>query len=128
MRKTMVLGGFRNLLEVKEIDPRGRFWLVVGGTTALPGDVVRFPRLDGCLAATGKPLAGRLSPLDAEIVVDSVTRSVILPECGHPASRFKQAMALVRDLESSGLSDQAQIVRDWLQPTLDEEFHERDAA
>lgn len=124
----MTLGSGRNWLKLRKIGGQSRLWLVVDGTTAMPGDVVCFSAVGWGMPAEGDDPASRLTPFDVDIVVDSVTGAVLLPESGTPASRFRQATQLVRHLEAEGLSDPAQIVRDWLQPTLEEEFRNRDAA
>jgi len=128
MKTTRMLRSGRNWLEVKRIDPRGLFWLVLGGTTAMPGDVVCFPGFDSGLPGAEDDPPPRPSPCAAEVVVDSVTGAVLLPESGSPASRLRQAMKLVRDLEAADLSGAAQMVRDALRPTLIEDFRERNAA
>ena len=124
--ETMTLRSDRNWLKVKRIDAQGLYWLVIGGTTAAPGDIVRFPGLN--LGAWEGGAAPRLSPFLAETVLDSVTGEVILPESGRAAHRLRQAMKLVRRLEAADLSDAAQRVRDWLRPTLMEDFRDRIAA
>jgi len=53
---------------------------------------------------------------------------VLLPESGEPRSRLGKAMLLVRLLEAAGLPRQAQIVRDWLRDTWDDDLRERHAA
>ncbi len=106
----------RDWMEVRRIDPRRRLWVVTGGTVGVAGDVVRLPSLP------------RISPFDAHIVVDSVTGAVLLPESGEPRSRLGKAMQLVRLLEAAGLPRQAQIVRDWLRDTWDDDLRERHAA
>lgn len=120
-----VLGEGKATMELCRIDPRRGFWLVTGGTVGLAGDVVRVPdvrELDpsGCQQ--------EVTPFDAEFVVDSVTREVLLPESSRPKSRLGQAMGLVRLLEEAGLHEQAQIVRDWLCGSWEEDLRDRRAA
>jgi hypothetical protein len=127
MGDTMMLRYRQDWLEVKRLDARGLLWLVVGGTTELAGDVVSFQEIRQALAK-GVPPVPPKSPFAADTVVDSVTGAVLLPEGGKPESRLRRAMWLVRQLEAADLSDQAQMVRDWLRPTLMKDFRDRSAA
>ena len=101
----------RDWMELRKVDPRGRLWMVTGGTLAAVGDIVRFPRLRRLVdpqQADGEP---PLSPFEAEIVVDTLTRVVLLPESGRPFNPLRRTLGLLRTLEAAGLEDQAEIVR-----------------
>ena len=94
-------------MELQKVDPDGLLWLVTGGTIAAVGDVVRVPSLERVDDPGDSDAAAGVSPFEAEIVVDSLTRAVLLP------SPFQDYASLLGDLEAAGLEAQAQIVREW---------------
>ena len=123
--ESVVLGEGKATMDLRRIDPRRRLWVVTGGTVGVVGDVVRLPDV-GDFDPGDCPQG--VSPFDVEIVVDSVTREVILSESGRPKSQLERAMRLVRVLDAAGLPEQAQIVRDWLRDRWEEDLRERRAA
>jgi hypothetical protein len=106
----------KDWLELQKVDPEGCLWLVTHGTLAAVGDIVRFPRLGGFGGAGADDLEAPLSPFEAEIVVDTVTQCVLLPESGSPFHPGRLTLELLETLEAAGLKDQARIVREWLGP------------
>jgi len=106
----------KDWLELQKVDPEGCLWVVTHGTVAAVGDIVRFPRLGGVGGAGADDLDAPLSPFEAEIVVDTVTQSVLLPESGRPFHPLRLTLELLEILEAAGLKDQARIVREWLGP------------
>lgn len=119
----------RDWMELRKVDPRGRLWVVLGGTVGLPGDVVRFPRLRRFAGTGTADREAPLSPFEAEIVVDMITRTILLPESGKPFNPLRRTLKLMKTLEAAGLKDQARVVWEWLGPAMDGlGKDERDAA
>ena len=113
----LVLREGRDWMELRKVGPGSGLWLVTGGTVGMAGDIVRVPRL-GWIDPTADPDAvAEISPFEAEIVVDSVTRTVLLPESGQPFDPRLAAIRLVQTLDEAGLDLQARIVREWLDLT-----------
>lgn len=128
-REKWVVREGKDWMELRKVDPRGRLWVVLDGTVGMPGDIVRFPRLRSFVGGGTDGGEAPLSPFEAELVVDPVTRSVLLPESGEPSDHLGRALALFRTLKAAGLSDQARLVWDWLKPEMgDRRQEERDAA
>lgn len=107
-KEKLVLREGKDWMDLRKVDPGGRLWLVTGGTLAAAGDIVRIPGLRRVGASADSDAAMGVSPFDAEIVVDSLTRVVLLP------GLLQGAGGLLRSLEGAGLDAQARIVRDWL--------------
>ena len=104
----------KDWMELQKVDPWGRLWRVTDGTVAVAGDIVRFDRLNRFEGAGEADLEAPLSPFEAEIVVDTVTKAVLLPESGEPSTPVRQTLRLFGILKAAGLQDQAQIVWEWL--------------
>lgn len=102
----------KDWMELKWVDPRRWLWVVIGGTVGAAGDIVRFPvhRRPGGRGVADQ--ADPLSPFEAEIVVDMLTRAVLLPLSGTPSHPARQALKLLRILEAAQLNEQARIVRE----------------
>lgn len=119
----------KDWMELQRVDPQGQLWVVLDGTVGMPGDIVRLPRLRNFVGTGAAAREAPLSPFEAELVVDPVTRSVLLPESGKPSDPQGQALALLKTLKTAGLKDQARVVWDWMRSTMgDSRREERDAA
>lgn len=108
--ETRTLQAGNDWMELRKIDPRGRLWVVLNGTLGLPGDVVRFPRRRRAAEVGFEAMP---SPFDAEIVVDMLGRTVLLPESGKP---LRRALKLMKILRAAGLRAQARVVAEAVGP------------
>ncbi len=104
----------KDWMELQKVDPWGRLWVVLGGNVGTPGDIVRFPRHRRFVGAGTADREALPSPFEAEIVVDKVTRAVLLPESGRPFNPLREARVLLKKLEAAGLDDQARVVWEWI--------------
>lgn len=118
----LVLREGRDWMEVRKVDSRGRLWAVVDGTVGMKGDIVWLPRLQWSRHAPDDvDPDDAISPFEAEIVVDIVTKAVFLWKNFSPTG-------LIQSLKAAGLTEQMWIVRRWSARMLDDDEATRKAA
>lgn len=113
--RQLVLREGSDWVGLREIDRRDGLFLVLEGTVGAPGDVIQLGRgIPSRLADVVGPDGNTLvSPFDTEIVVDILTKEVLLDEAGG-SDPLHQGDRLVGSLLQAGLRKQARIVRDRL--------------
>jgi len=128
MKDALVLREGREWMKLRRVDARGRLWVVIDGTVAMAGDIVRVPRLGLRLWEPDSDAGEPVSPFETEIVVDTLTRAVLFPESGRPSNPAKPALRLFKILQAAGLREQARIVWEWMRSKEDNSRAGRRAA